>query len=108
MIKPCGHKVIVKPDDIETETEGGIILKVDEKMEKGGIQRGILVAHGNQAWKAFSNDFTGKPWANPGDYVIFAKFAGKFIQDPFTEEEYLIMNDEDVLAIITEEEKVNE
>lgn len=103
MIKPCGHKVIVKPDEVDKTSDGGIILVVDEKMEKSGIQRGTLVSHGPQAWKAFSNDFTGEPWANTGDYVLFARFAGKFIQDPFTKEEFLIMNDEDVLAIMSEE-----
>lgn len=104
MIKPCGHKVIVKADPVQKTSEGGILIVADEKMEKAGIQRGTLVAHGPQAWKAFSNDFTGEPWASPGDYVVYARFAGKFIEDPYTKEEYLIMNDEDILAIMSEED----
>lgn len=104
MIKPNGHKVIVKPDDIEEVTEGGIVLTgvINERLEKAGINRGILVAYGNQAWRAFSNDFTGMPWANVGDYVLYSKYAGKLIQDPIDGTEYMIMNDEDVLAVITE------
>lgn len=102
MIKPNGHKVIVKADEVQKMSKGGIIMAVDERLEKAGIQRGILVDYGDQAWKAFSNDFTGEPWAKKGDYVIFSKFAGKFIQDPVDDAIYVVLNDEDVIATIRE------
>ncbi len=104
MIKPTGHRVLIKPDKVEKTTASGIILGIDEKLEKGGIQRGLLVDHGDQAWRAFSIDFTGEPWANKGDYIYFSRYAGKFVQDPADPDtEYMIMNDEDILGIITDE-----
>lgn len=103
MINPVGHKVLVKADDIETKTASGIVLAVDEKLEKGGMQTGIVIAHGDQAWKAFSLNFDGKPWANVGDHILYSRYAGKSILDPEDSEEYLIMNDEDILAILTKE-----
>ena len=104
MINPTGHRVLIKPDKVEKTTSSGIILSIDEKLEKGGVQRGLLVDHGPQAWKAFSNNFTGDPWAKKGDYIYFSRYAGKFVQDPADPEtEYMIMNDEDILGIITDE-----
>ena len=104
MIKPTGHRVLIKPDRIEKTTAGGIILTMDEKLEKGGIQRGLLVDYGQQAWKAFGVDFSGERWAEKGDYIYFSRYAGKFVQDPADPNtDYMIMNDEDILGIITDE-----
>lgn len=102
MITPNGHKVLVKPDETEKKSKGGIIFAgVDERLEKANMQVGMLVAYGKQAWRAFSNDFTGLPWAEVGDYVLWSRFAGKIIIDPVDGEEYMILNDEDIIARIT-------
>lgn len=104
MIKPTGHRVLIKPDKVEKTTASGIILGIDEKLEKGGVQKGLLVDTGPQAWKAFSVDFSGPPWATAGDYIYFSRYAGKFVQDPADPDtEYMIMNDEDILGVITDE-----
>lgn len=101
MIIPNGHKVIVKPDDAEKVSSGGIIYGgVDERLEKANMQIGVLVLYGNQAWRAFSDDFTGLPWAEVGDYVMWSRFAGKTVVDPMDGIEYLILNDEDIIAKI--------
>lgn len=101
MIIPNGHKVIIKPKEVETKSAGGIIYGgVDERLEKAGIQMGILVLYGKQAWRAFSDDFTGMPWAEVGDYVFYSKYAGKLIIDPVDGSEYKILNDEDIIARI--------
>lgn len=103
MITPSGHKILVKPEEVETQSAGGIIYgNFDEKMEKAGIYQGTLVAYGNQAWKAFSTEFDGKPWAEVGDYVFYSRYAGKILVDPMDGAEYMIMNDEDILAVVTE------
>ena len=95
MIKPLGYRVLVKPDKVEkTYGESKIIIAMDEKLEKGGIQKGLLVDVG----EAITIE------AEPGDYVYFARYAGKFVQDPADPEtEYMIMNDTDILGIITDE-----
>lgn len=112
MLKMTGYRILVKPDAVEkTYGEVGIILAQNERMEKTGIQRGIVVSVGPSAWKAFrevddkGKEHNGKQWAIPGDYILFARSAGRFVFDPFEDtkdgkNEYLVMNDEDVLAVI--------
>ena len=105
MLNPVGHRVIVKPDPIQEKTKGGIILAhQDERLEKAGQQFGLLVAAGDQAWKAFGKDHDGEPWAEPGDYVVYSRYAGKFVNDPFTEDEYVVLNDDDIVMIAKEGE----
>lgn len=106
-----GYRILVKLDEVEKVTDGGIILAQNEKLEKTGIQKGTIVDVGPSAWKAFrevdgkGNEHNGDRWASPGDYILFAQNAGRFIFDPYEENEeneYVIMNDEDVIAVITE------
>lgn len=117
MIKTTGYRVLVKLDILETTTPSGIVTVAPdkEKLEKTGIHRGIVINIGPCAWKAFrevdeqGKEHNGENWCKPGDYVIFARSAGRFIYDPFEEEtdlknEYIVMNDEDIIAIITEGE----
>lgn len=118
MFHPCGHRVIVRRDHVkETYGDSGIIIAVDEsakKMEKANVQTGVVVAVGPDAWKAFrmldenGKEVNGKSWAKPGDYVLYAKYAGRNVDDPFTPDEgdLIILNDEDILTIITEEPTV--
>jgi co-chaperonin GroES (HSP10) len=111
MIKALGFRIVVRPDKVETTTESGLVLALDEQLEKTGVQRGVVVSVGPSAWKAYremdekGNEHNGKPWANPGDYILFARHAGRYYFDPFEpegENEYMVMNDEDVIGIITE------
>jgi co-chaperonin GroES (HSP10) len=100
MITPCGHRVLIKADPIERTTAGGLVIVMDERLAKADQMRGVLVAVGPQAWKAFSKDYNGEPWANEGDHVLYARYAGKEVEDPSTGEIFVILNDEDVIAII--------
>lgn len=111
MIKPCGHTVLVKVDEVEQETDWGFKLTVTtdkRKLEQASQMIGELVAIGPQAWLAFSKNFDGEPWASVGDKVLFARYSGKCVVDPYTEEEFYIMNDEDIRAIIVAEEDEND
>ena len=101
-IKPVGHRVLVKFDEAELETEWGFQVVADKKLENAAMISGKLIAVGDQAWKAFGPNFTGEPWAQPGDRVYFAQYAGKSVTDPSTGEEYKIMNDDDITAVIAE------
>lgn len=101
MIKVQGYRVLVKGDDIEKTTESGLVLVYEsEERERSGIQVGTVVGVGGTCWagEAFTD-----PWCKVGDRILFSKHSGRFIQDPDTEEEFLIMNDTDVLAVIGEE-----
>ena len=109
---PVGYTILVKLDEIKKshKVEGTNIelaLATDEKLEKHSEQRGTLIAIGELAWRdcvKIDGEPVGKPWAKPGDKVIFSKYAGKFL--PGSEwKDYMLMQDQDVVAIIDGELK---
>ena len=98
MIVPAGHRVLVKAEEVEKVTKGGIILSdtaVDRNTEANIF--GVIVAIGEAAWKAFDD---GAAWASVGDRVAFAKYGGFVIEDPDTGEKFRLLNDDDITAII--------
>lgn len=98
MIKPCGHRVLIKCDEVDEKTSGGLYLAVETKERRANEQIfGTLVAIGENAWKAFDE---GKPWAKVGDRVTFAKYGGFTIEDPVTKEKLRLLNDEDICAVV--------
>ena len=106
MIKPCGHRVVVKPYTLEehdpvfaSAKKLGIELTRDtEKMERTGVDRGYVLSLGATAFK----DFGGEPWCKVGDLIAYARHSGKFVEDPANKEKLLVLNDEDVIAVLTE------
>lgn len=96
-VEPAGHRVLVKPDDLEEVSEGGIVLPtaIDKSRKEGAQITGTLVAVGFSAWKDFSD---GKPWASVGDRVFFAKYGGYEIEIDGVM--HRVMNDEDITAVI--------
>lgn len=106
-VKPILHRVLVKQDRLEDRDEtfkraraAGIITDFDErKREQAAIDTGVVVAYGPTAFRDFNAD-------NPlkvGDTVVYAKYGGKTIKDPEDGNEYVALNDEDVIAILTSE-----
>ena len=97
MIVPCGHRVLVKIDEVEEKTAGGIVIPktIAAKEEEAGIF-GTIVAIGETAWK----DFGGRSWASTGDRVMIAKYGGFIAQEPGATEKFRILNDEDIIAVI--------
>jgi len=87
-IKPLGERIVVKPMKQEEKTEGGIYLPETASKEKP--QRGDVIAVGA--------DFKG---VKKGDKVIFAKYGGTEIK--VDDEEYLVLGEDDVLAILEED-----
>lgn len=87
-IKPLADKVIVQQAKAETKTASGIIIP-DTAQEKP--QKGIVVAIG-QGTK--DNPITVKV----GDSVLYGKYAGTELK--YEDEDYLIMKEIDILAII--------
>ena len=87
-ITPLHDRVIVKPAAAEEKTAGGIIIP-DTAKEKP--QRGTIIAAG-----------PGKKdepmTVKSGDTVLYGKYAGTEIT--LEGEDYLIMRESDVLAIV--------
>ena len=119
-MNPCGDRVVVLPDKLESVTAGGIIIpeKEAEKHQLAQVS-GVLVAAGPDAWThsttiterrmdngkwreterkrtGYSGDF-----AKVGDRVCFARYNGL----PFDGEDgkqYRLLNDEDITGKISE------
>ena len=131
MIKPLGHRVLIKAKEIEEKSVGGIILTSSEtakKLEKAGICEGVIVDMGPTAFRDFDKDYMPKwirsivktvgsvfgkvdvspsedfyKWVEVGDHIYYAQYGGRYIVDPHTGTEYVILNDQDVMASISEE-----
>ena len=101
-----GHRILIKPDSVEKVSPGGIVIARPghgDKLEMMGTDRGTVVQVGPMCWQNFdyqSPDW--KPWAKEGDRVIFARYSGKIVKHPETEEEFFIMNDEDIQVVLEE------
>ncbi|MDI6759053.1 MAG: co-chaperone GroES [Candidatus Omnitrophota bacterium] len=93
-IQPLGDRVVVKPQEAEAKTKGGILLP-DTAKEKP--QEGTIVAVGKG--KVLENGNVASLEVKAGDKILYGKYSGNEITT--TEgEELLIMREEDILAII--------
>ncbi|MER3455838.1 MAG: co-chaperone GroES [candidate division GAL15 bacterium] len=95
-LKPLGDRVVVKPLEEEERTKGGIVLP-DVAKEKP--QHGEVLAVGPGA---LTEDGRRLPMdVKVGDRVLFAKYAGTEVK--IGDEEYLILRQSDILAIVERE-----
>lgn len=101
-ITVTGCRILVKPFKIqehdkvfESAKKAGIILtEIAERKEQINVDKGTVVQIGNKCHE----DYVGS--LQPGDTIAYAKFGGKFIQEPGNDEVFLVINDEDVIAIL--------
>ncbi len=88
-IEPLGARVLIRPLDKETTTSSGIILPETAKEKP---QQGLIEAVGDE-----EEMFSGLA---VGDKILFPKYSGTEIK--LDGVEYLIMEEGDVLARISE------
>jgi len=93
-LKPAGYRILVRPEPVKETTDWGFELNIDERLERAAQVYGEIVAIGDFAWKEDG------PWAKVGDRIAYIKHSGKFLTDPETNEEFVVINDEDCLAIL--------
>jgi chaperonin GroES len=94
-IIPTGGHLLVLPVKVEERTAGGIILPQETRdKEQQAATVGTLVEIGASAWTDLDD---GKPWAEVGDKVSYAKYAGVSMQGK-DNQTYVLINDNDVLA----------
>lgn len=93
LVKPLGDRIIVKPNDAETVTAGGIIIP-DTAKEKPHIGQVVRAGRGT-----YENGVLIPMEVKVGDMIIYGKWAGTEIE--LDGEALLIMRESsDVLAII--------
>lgn len=92
-LKPLGDRIIVKVLEAEEKTKGGIVLP-DTAKEKP--QQGEVIAVGTG--RTLDSGEKVPPEVKKGDKILFGKYSGDEVKVGV--EEYLIMRESDVLAII--------
>ena len=92
-IRPLHDRVIVKREDEERKSPGGIVIP-DTAAEKP--IRGKIVAVGKG--KILENGSVRALDVKVGDHILFGKYSGTEVK--VEGEEYLVMREEDVMAVI--------
>ena len=96
--RPLHDRVVVERIDAEAKSSGGIIIP-DTAKEKP--QQGKVIAAGQGKSK---DDGKRVPLdVKAGDTILFGKYSGQEIK--LDGEEYLIMREDEVLAVIEDGEK---
>jgi chaperonin GroES len=92
-VRPIGDKVLVERLEAEDKTKGGIILPdtAKEKPKQGKI---LAVGEGRLLDNGERVPFQVKV----GNLVLFSSYAGNDVK--IDDKEYVIMSEEDILAII--------
>lgn len=110
-VQAVGHRVLVKPDPVK-KTSAGIILAVDHKLEQGATTTGTVLQVGPDAFYDYRPNHIPVShwdrWVKEGDRVVYAKYAGRFIDTEEKDEHgdpiyVVVMNDQDIFAKIVED-----
>jgi chaperonin GroES len=91
--KPLNDKILLKRVEAETKTKSGIVLPETAKEKP---KRGTVIAVGDG--KLLDDGTRAKFTVKKGDEVIFASYAGTEVK--LDDVEYLILSEEEVLAVI--------
>ena len=95
MLKPLNDHIVVKRLEQESVSKGGIIIP-DTAKEKPA--KGVVMAVG--AGKRAKDGTRLSPEVKAGDIVLFGKYSGSEVK--LNGEEYMILREDDVLAIVEE------
>jgi co-chaperonin GroES (HSP10) len=71
--------------------------------ENASMDKGVVLAIGETAFRDYGVECPIKV----GDYITYAKFGGKDVTDPETDKVFVIINDEDVVAILSKKEPLD-
>ena len=92
-LRPLGDRVLVQRAEAEEKTAGGILLPESAKDKP---KEGLILAIGDG--KVLDSGERQKLTVKVGDRVLFSSYAGTEVK--ISGEEYLIMSENDVLAVI--------
>jgi chaperonin GroES len=92
-LKPLGDRVVIKPKKAEEKTKSGIVLPATASKDRPIMGEVVAVGVGKLSEKGDRVPLEVKV----GDSVIYSEYAGT--QFKLEEQEYLILREEDILAI---------
>ena len=89
---PLGDRVVLKKSIAEETTKSGIVLPGSEKEKPQMAEVGAVGPGGVVDGKTVTME------VQPGDQVVYAKYAGTEIE--VEDEKYMIIKQDDILAIL--------
>lgn len=92
-LQPLGDRVVVRRDESEERTAGGLYLP---ETAKNKPSRGVVVSVGDG--RILDDGTRSKFTVQEGDRVLFLSYAGEEFK--FGDDEFLLMRESDILAII--------
>lgn len=93
-LTPIGGKILVKPEAEASETASGILIASSSKNEKPQMGMVLAVGEGKRDKEGNLIPF----YVKVGQKVAFKKYSPDEFE--IDGEDYLIMNEEDVLAVV--------
>lgn len=97
---PCGYRMLIRQQEKENMTAGGIILGTDTEgqRQQKGQSFGEVIAMGAECY----NKDGQKPWCEVGDVVRYRAYSGEIFQEEGEENNvwWHLMNDEDILGVV--------
>lgn len=92
-LQPIGDRLVVKREESEGKTAGGIVLP-DSAKDKP--TRGVVVSIGDG--RILNDGRRSEMQVKVGDRVLFTSYAGENIE--IGDEEYVLMSEGEVLAVL--------
>ena len=93
MLKPLGDRVVLKAQEEEEQTVGGIVLASNAK-DKPTTGEVVAVGEG----RVLDNGTKVPVSVKKGDNVLFDKYAGNEVT--YQGEKYLVVHEKDLVAVI--------
>ena len=104
--QPMGYHILIVMPKVQEQTKGGVLLpnEVKSREDIASIV-GKVIKIGEDAYPNTDTRFASGPWCSEGDWVMVSKYAGhRFEYDGV---EMRILNDDAILAVVTEPTKVS-
>lgn len=99
MIRAIGENVLVKPDEFQSKTAGGVFLPDDHvDRAKYKTSRGVIVSMGSKAFVLGGEVIADAP--KVGDTVIYQTYEGSVEKDA-DGVEHRIMLDQAIIGVVT-------
>jgi chaperonin GroES len=92
-LKPLDDRVVVKPEEAEETTAGGIVLP-DAAREKPMMGKVVAVGDG----KLLDNGSRAKVGVKKGEIVLYGKYAGSDVEVDGTD--YKILRESEILGVL--------
>ena len=92
-LQPLGDRVVLRREESEAKTTGGILLPDSAKNKPA---RGTIVSIGTG--RLLDDGTRGKFQVQVGDRVIFSSYAGEVFKAG--DDELLLLREDDILAVI--------